>query len=135
MEWKRFKYLLQNYRTFTEFKGDLVTYTFCHLFPNISALLGIFQCISLFFPSVYFSLAILVYLQQILENVWKQKISWKWKLLDSWYWLQVRLVLLHELENRSISWKRIEWNNKNWNLDRIVLELKAKGYCLFKDWN
>ena len=36
--------LLQSYRTFTEFKGDLVTYTFCHLFPNISVLLGI--CIS-----------------------------------------------------------------------------------------
>ena len=64
-------------------------------------------------------------LQQILQNVWKQKISWKWKLLDSLHWLQVRLVLLHELENRSISWKRIEWNNKHWNLDRIVLELKA----------
>ena len=55
----------------------------------------------------------------------KHKISWKWNLPDSLHWLQARLVLLHELENRSISWKRIEWNNKHWNLDRIVLELKA----------
>ena len=46
-------------------------------------------------------------------------------MLDSFHWLQVRLVLLYELENKSISWKRIEWNNKHWNLDRIVLQLKA----------
>ena len=56
------------------------------------------------------------------ENKLEMEIAWLVTLL------QVRLVLLHELENRSISWKRIEWNNKNWNFDRIVLELKAKGY-------
>ena len=56
------------------------------------------------------------------ENKLEMEIAWFITLL------QVRLVLLHEVENRSISWKRIEWNNKNWNFDRIVLELKAKGY-------
>ena len=56
------------------------------------------------------------------ENKLEMEIAWLVTLL------QVRLVLLHELENRSISWKRIEWNNKNWNFDRMVLELKAKGY-------
>ena len=56
------------------------------------------------------------------ENKLEMEIAWFITLL------QVRLVLLHELENRSISWKRIEWNNKNWNFDRMVLELKAKGY-------
>ena len=50
------KYLPQNFRTFTEFKGDLVTYTLCDLIPNISALLGVLECISLFFLSFYFSL-------------------------------------------------------------------------------
>ena len=56
------------------------------------------------------------------ENKLEMEIAWFITLL------QVRLVLPHELENRSISWKRIEWNNKNRNFDRIVLELKAKGY-------
>ena len=56
------------------------------------------------------------------ENKLEMEIAWFITLL------QGRLVLLHELENRSISWKRIEWNNKNWNFDRMVLELKAKGY-------
>ena len=56
------------------------------------------------------------------ENKLEMEIAWLVTLL------QVRLVLLHELENRSISWNRIEWNNKNWNFDRMVLELKAKGY-------
>ena len=56
------------------------------------------------------------------ENKLEMEIAWFISLVTS------KTVLLYELENRSISWKRIEWNNKNWNFDRIVLELKAKGY-------
>ena len=53
------------------------------------------------------------------ENKLEIEIAWFISLVTS------KTVLLYELENRSISWKRIEWNKKHWNLDRIVLQLKA----------
>ena len=116
------KYLPQNCRTFTEFKGDLVVS---------------------FLTSPYFwgSSNVYLYSLHLYSFPWQFKFVYnkfcrmygnRNKLGKEIAWfitlLQVRLVLLHELENRSISWKRIEWNNKNWNFDRIVLELKAKGY-------
>ena len=87
------KCLLQNYRTFTESKGDLVPYNFCKLFPNISALREDLPKVSLFFPSFYFSLAIKFVYNKFCRMYGKRK----YKLEMEIACFIIRLILLHEL--------------------------------------
>ena len=87
------KYLLQNYRTFTESKGDLVPYNFCQLFPNISALREDLPKVSLFFPSFYFSLAVKFVYNTFCRMYEKRK----YKLEIEIACFIIRLILLHEL--------------------------------------
>jgi len=87
------KYLLQNYRTFTESKGDLVAYNFCQLFPKISALPEDLHKVSLFSPSFYFSLAI----KFVYNKFCRMYGNRKYKLEMEFAWFTTRLVLLHEL--------------------------------------
>ena len=87
------KYLLQNYRTITESKGDLVPYNFCQLFPNISALWEDLPKVSLFFPSFYFSLAIKFAYNKFFRMYGNRKYQLEMEIA----WFTIRLVLLHEL--------------------------------------
>ena len=88
-----YKILLQNYRTFTESKGDLVPYKFCQLFPNISALREDLPNVSLFFPFFYFSLAIKFVYNKFCRMYGKRK----YKLEMEIACFIIRLILLHEL--------------------------------------
>ena len=88
------KYLLQNYRTFTEsIKGDLVPYNFCQLFPNISALREDLPKVSLFSSSFYFSLAI----KFVYNKFCRMYGNRKYKLEMEVACFIITLVLLHEL--------------------------------------